>query len=154
MNGLTHMRAIVIGAGNAWRRDDGAGPAVAERLADRCCTLVLPGEGTELIEAWSAAERVIVVDAMRSGAPPGTLKVFDAIAEPLPGGAFCCLSHSFGLAEAVELARVLGRLPPRLEVWGIEAADLSQGPGLTPAVADAVDRAVTAIEQDPSLCSG
>lgn len=133
-------QTLVIGVGNAWRRDDGAGPAVAETLAAipgaRCRVLV--GEGTELIEAWSGEGRVIVIDAMRSGAPAGTLTHFDAAAAALPAAAFCSLSHRFGLAEAIEMARVLGRLPERLEVWGVEAGDLGQGPGLTPAVAAAV----------------
>lgn len=132
-------RFLVIGIGNAWRRDDGAGPAVAERLAERgVSTLVLPGEGAELIEAWTGAERVAVVDAMRGGTAPGSVHRFDATAAPLPGGAFACLSHRFGLAEAIEMARLLGRLPPQLEVWGIEAADFGQGPGLSPKVAAAV----------------
>jgi len=135
---------LLIGVGNAWRRDDGAGPAVAERLADHpgLRTLVLPGEGSELIEAWSGQAHVIVVDAMRSGAPAGTIRHFDAVTQPLPAGEFPSLSHRFGLAEAVEMARILGRLPARLDIWGIEAGDAGQGPGLSPKVDAAVAEVV------------
>ncbi|PKU23910.1 hydrogenase maturation protease [Telmatospirillum siberiense] len=131
---------LVIGVGNAWRHDDGAGPAVAERLAERVATLILPGEGTELLEAWREADRVIVVDAMQSGAPVGTVRRFDALEAPLPARSFPHLSHSFGLPEAVEMARLLGGLPRELTVFGIEAGDLSFGRGLGPDVADAVGR--------------
>lgn len=140
MTGEPSSSLLVIGVGNAWRRDDGAGPAVAERLAARLTTRTLPGEGAELLEAWREADRVVVVDAMRSGAPVGTVRRFDALAGPLPAQAFPHLSHHFGLPEAVEMARLLGRLPRELTVFGIEAGDLSFGRGLGPAVADAVSR--------------
>ena len=142
---VVHASFLVIGIGNAWRRDDGAGPAVAERLVGLPC-LILPGEGAGLMEAWQKAAHVVVVDAMRSGAPAGTIRHFDATVEPLPTGAFACLSHQFGLAEAVEVARVLGRLPPRLDIWGIEAVDFGQGLGLSPAVEAAVAEVAAQIE--------
>ena len=137
----------VIGIGNGWRRDDGVGPAVAALLAGRpkLRTAVLPGEGTELIAAWTGCERVVVVDAMRSGAAAGTIRHFDAVAAPLPVGAFPRLSHAFGLAEAIEMARILGRLPRRLEIYGIEAADLGDGAGLSAEVERAAHQVAAAI---------
>ncbi|WP_405054302.1 hydrogenase maturation protease [Telmatospirillum sp.] len=131
---------LVIGVGNSWRRDDGVGAEVVERLRGKLPTLELPGEGTELIEAWRDTGWVIVIDAMRSGGPVGTILHIDAAAGPLPKGRFSCLSHQFGLAEAVEMARLLGRLPPKIEIYGIEAADLGQGKGLSPAVEAAAIR--------------
>lgn len=131
---------LVIGIGNPWRRDEGAGPAVAARLDGRARTLTLLGSGSDLIEAWHSVDRVVVIDVMQSGASPGTLRRFDAQAGPLPAGAFRCPGYRFGLAEAIEMARILGCLPSRLEVWGIEAGDLGQGPGLTDAVEEAVTR--------------
>jgi len=138
---------LLIGIGNAWRRDDGAGPAVAERLAGHpgLRTLILPGEGSEVIEAWRGLDHVIVVDAMRSGAAVGTIRRFDAASVSLPAGEFPSLSHRFGLAEAVEMARILGRLPARLDIWGIEAGDVGQGPGLSPEVEAAVVAVVHSI---------
>ena len=46
----------------------------------------------------------MLIDATRSGARPGTLTCFDAIASPLPRPLFHNSTHEFGLAEAVELA--------------------------------------------------
>ncbi len=141
-------QALVIGVGNAWRHDDGAGPAVAERLRGRRQVLVLPGEGTELIEAWRQADRVIVIDAMRSGAPAGTIRRFDAAAAPLPARSFSGLSHRFGLAEAIEMARLLDRLPNEIAVFGIEATDFSPGAGLSPDVEAAVSQLVAEIGEN------
>ena len=115
---------------------------VAEKLAGHpgLEIVTLPGEGTELLDAWSGRDKVLVVDAMRSGGTAGEIRRFDALRETLPNDAFPSLSHRFGLAEAVEMAKLLDRLPASLTVFGIEAVDFGQGPGLTPAVAAGVDR--------------
>lgn len=137
-------RTVVLGAGNPFRRDDGAGPAVARRLAGRLpagvTVAAIPGDAADLLAALEGAARAVIVDATASGAPAGTVRVFDAAAAPLPA-TFCRSgsSHGLGVAEAVELARVLGRLPPRLTVYGIEGADFTDGEGLSPAVDAAVE---------------
>ena len=38
----------------------------------------------QIMEAWGGATRVFVVDAVLSGAAAGTVRRFDAVAEPLP----------------------------------------------------------------------
>ena len=53
---------------------------------------------------------------------------------PLPRGLFRCSSHLFGPAEAVETARVLGRLPTELVLYGIEGAEFGYGEALSPEV--------------------
>ena len=57
-------------------------------------------------------------------------------------------SHGLGLDEAVALALALDRMPGRLVVHAIEAADLTQGPGLTPTVAAAVPTVAAAVLGD------
>ena len=51
-------------------------------------------------------------------------------------------THLIGLADALELARALGRLPPRVVVYGIEGHRFGVGDPVSPAVAAAVDRVV------------
>lgn len=131
--------ALVIGIGNRLRGDDGAGPLVADRLrAAGLAAVEHSGEGAGLIEAWQGAALVVIVDAMRSGAEPGTIRRFDAAAATLPTGLFHYSSHQFGLAEAIETARLLDRLPPRLIVYGIEGVRFGFGDPLSGAVARAV----------------
>jgi hydrogenase maturation protease len=134
-------RALVIGIGNPFRRDDGIGPAVVERLAFPC-TLVHHGEGTDLMERWQGCDRLVLVDATCSGAPAGTIGVWDASAVDLPAGLLPKGSHVFGVAEGIALARRLGRLPASVTVVGIEGADFTAGQGLSPAVAAALAEAV------------
>ena len=130
---------IVIGVGNAWRGDDGAGLAVARRVAAEGGTAhAHEGDCAALVELWSGADHAVVVDAARSGAPAGTVRHFDAAAAPLPAAAVRSGTHAFGVADAVELARALGRLPARLDVYAIEGGSFAAGDRLTPAVARAV----------------
>ena len=72
------------------------------------------GEPVGLIEEWTGADAVIVVDAVSSGAPPGTIHRLDPLAEPIPAALSQGSTHAFGLAETIELARALDRLPRRL----------------------------------------
>ena len=54
-------------------------------------------------------------------------------------------THAFGVADAVELARALGRLPGRLDVYAIEGASFTAGDSLSPEVERAVDDLATAL---------
>jgi hydrogenase maturation protease len=134
----------VIGVGNPWRRDDGAGPAVAQAL-DGAWT----DDPATLLDLWAGAEHAVVVDAAASGAQPGTIHRYDAFVLGHPATS----THALGVADAVELARALGRLPPRVDVYAVEGEDFGYGSGLTPAVADAVAeltrRLRTAVTPDP-----
>lgn len=130
------MGRIVIGVGNRDRGDDAAGVAVAEDLAG-VTTHVVDAGALDLFELWSAHDTVVVVDAMRSGAEPGSIRLFDVTDTPLPEETFAS-THSFGPAVGIELARALGRMPSRIEVIGIEAGDFTTGGELSPPVAIAV----------------
>ncbi len=86
----------MLGLGNDLRRDDAAGLVVARRLRaeaepDGIAVGEGLGEASALLDAWSGRRAVILVDAMRSGAAPGTLRRLDASRSPLtglPSGAF------------------------------------------------------------------
>ena len=136
-------QCLCIGVGNRYRRDDGAGPAVVETLdgvaGGALRAVTASGEGAGLIELMRGEDEVLLFDAVSSAEPPGTIHRFDAAHEPIPRGLFAYSSHAFSVAEAIELARVLGELPPRLVLYGIVGADFSAGEGLTTPVASAVE---------------
>jgi hydrogenase maturation protease len=90
------------------------------------------------MEAWEGAESVLLVDTVSSGAPAGTLHRFDAGESPVPAYTFRSSTHAIGIADTIELARALGRLPRRVRVYGIEAGGFETGSPLTPAVESAV----------------
>jgi hydrogenase maturation protease len=97
----------------------------------------------------------VVVDAVRAQRPgqgpprPGTIHRF-VVDGPGTRTGRAASSHDFGFDDAIRLAVALDRMPARLIVHAIEAADLTQGPGLTPAVAAAVDAVAIAVLADLS----
>ena len=144
-------KTVLIGIGNPFRRDDGVG-----RVIVRCLSGQLPagvnlqeesGDGTELLEAWKGADCAILVDAVQSGAPAGTIHSFDAHAQKLPTWFSRSSTHAFGVAEAIELARITDDLPSRLLVYGIEGLDFSPGLELSPELAKMVPVAVGLVLQ-------
>ncbi|MEW6447743.1 MAG: hydrogenase maturation protease [Bacillota bacterium] len=143
---------LVIGMGNAYRSDDGVGLAAARLIEERALpgvkVLKETGEGGVLIDLWQDAAAVIIVDTVQLDAEPGSIHRFEADSRRVPADYFHYSTHLFGVAEAIELARVLGKLPRRLIVYGINAKNLDTGTGLSPEVAKAVPKVVERAVQD------
>ncbi|MCX6833026.1 MAG: hydrogenase maturation protease, partial [candidate division Zixibacteria bacterium] len=101
-----------------------------------------------LLEHFLEADLVIIIDAAQSESSPGTVHFFDAGTSAIPSDFFNYSTHAFSVAEAVELARALNKLPTRLLVYGIEGTEFSVGIGLTEAVQLSVDTVVKRITND------
>jgi hydrogenase maturation protease len=144
-------RFLVIGLGNDHRGDDGAGLEIVRRLRQMQLSGVTlreaPGDGAALLEMWQGADLVILVDAVRAELhAPGTVCRFEAHRQPLPEKFFARLStHAFGVAEAVEMGRALGRLPPKLIVYGVAGKNFSPGANLSPEVRQGVEEVVSLV---------
>jgi hydrogenase maturation protease len=140
---------LVIGAGNGYRSDDAVGllavQRLREKLPEQVAVLERSGEGAILMETWKDAEFVLVVDAVQSGAAPGTIYRFEANQQPIPNKFFHYSTHAFSVAEAIELARALNELPPRLVVYGIEGKCFEAGERLSPEVEKAIPEVVERI---------
>ncbi len=143
---------LVVGVGNEERCDDAVGLVIVRSLQAKNLpdvTIVeARGDGTKLEEVWKGADNVIVVDAICSGAPPGTIHRIEAHVQEVPTGLWRCSSHSFGVGEAIELARSLNRLPARMTVLGIEGKNFDMGIGLSREVVSAARQVVATITQE------
>lgn len=141
---------IVIGLGNEFRHDDAAGLVAARRLRERgMAAEEHEGDLATLIDRWKGADGVILMDAVSSGAAPGTLHRLDVSTSPLPRELFKSSTHALGLADAVELSRTLGTLPARVLVFGVEARDFTAGLGLSAEV----ERALSALVEEVASCT-
>ena len=142
---------VIIGMGNPQLSDDGVGlavaVAVAERLKQRITLTVteLNTGGIRLMEAMAGFKRAVVVDAMLSGAPPGTVQRFDPKDFVTTRNTFS--SHDTDFATAYDLGRMAGvSLPEQVSFWGVEAREFDLfGERFTAEVAAAVPVAVERI---------
>jgi len=145
---------LIIGCGNRQRGDDGTGILVAERLrASGIEAITRLGQAADLIEAWKGADDVIVVDAVVTGAPVGTLRVWEG-RPPLAPLSATASTHGFGVAEAIELARALNCLPVRLRVYGVEGRRFEPGAEISPEVRGAIEEVVRKIMADCNRADG
>jgi hydrogenase maturation protease len=133
----------VIGVGNDFRRDDAAGLEVARRVRAAAPAGVQvvehDGEPAGLLEAWDGADVAYVVDAVRGTDGPGAVHRVEVGSDPLLHREPRDSTHALSLGEAVALGRVLGRLPGRLVLVGVEGGDFAAGQGLGREVAAAVE---------------
>lgn len=121
MTGIT-----VYGLGNTDRGDDGAGVLVLRELGGRVPEAVQLHEiGTDplrLLDLWPGVKRAILVDAVTSGAAPGTVHRIEDL--QFTSERFTTSTHGMSIREVIQLARILDRMPAELIVVGIEAASV------------------------------
>lgn len=152
---IVRARVLVAGFGNVLLGDDGFGIAAVRALAGA------PGlpAGVECFEAgiggmhlvqqlMNGYEALMVLDAVERGSVPGTLHLLEPLVpDPdaaSPGERETMLGdmHMATPARALVLARALHVLPPRVYLLGCQPATVEPSLDLSPAVADAVPRAV------------
>ena len=100
--------------------------------------------GLRLVTLMQGAAQVVLVDAVKSGAAPGSLHRLEGEAI-LKAVARYTSTHGFGLAEALQLAQRLGELPEKIVLWGVEAGSLAAGDDLSPAVREALPRLIDGV---------
>ena len=144
----------IVGVGNVLMGDDGVGVVAVEALSRRA----LP-DGARVHEAGLAFSDVvgrldprdplIVLDAVRGGGPPGSvyrLACDEAAVAPGTSGMGVSL-HELSVAPALRLEALGGRAFEDVTVFGVEPdpESIAWGEGLSPRVAEGVDRLVEAV---------
>ncbi len=147
-----HTLIRVIGVGNIYRGDDAVGILAARQLAEMRLpgveVIERSGEGTALMDALVGWENIYLIDAMQTGAPPGEILRFEAQDEALPTQFSATSTHAFGVAEAIEMTRLLGELPSKLVVYGVEGQNYAAGNSITPEVEAALQVLISKISQE------
>src|SRR5436309_14910374 len=143
---------LLIGIGNEYRGDDGVGLVAARELQAKKLPHILvtecSGDGAELMEMWKSAATVILVDAVSSGAKPGTIYRLDALTQSIAASFSFPSTHAFGVAEAIGLAHALDQLPPCLMIYAIEGKNFAAGSGLSLEVEQAVREVVEQVASE------
>lgn len=145
---MSPVRAVVIGVGNEYRRDDGIGVALVRELErrprDGVRLMIADGEPAGLLDAWAGIDLAIVVDAVLcEPATPG--RIWRSTMDGIGPSAGRASSHALGIPDAVRLGEALGRLPRELVVFAVEAAELDLGTGLSGPVESALPELMRAV---------
>ena len=145
---------LVAGVGNAWMKDDAFGGMVAKRLTEGA----LPSGvsvfdfgtgGLDLAyEVMRGYDALILVDISRQDGDPGTLYVMEPDPEeiqPIEDGQVVN-PHGMDPQTVLRFVKTVGGWPGKVTVVACEPAAVEEmGLGLSPEVADAVERAVSLV---------
>jgi hydrogenase maturation protease len=150
------MHLVVVGIGQSFRGDDGAGLAAVETWRKSYSSAQDPRmrieltelPGLALLDLLADAQAAIIVDAIKSGRTPGTILLLnqDDLAAFGKGSRS---AHGWGVAETLTLGKQLEpeKLPVRLSMIAIEAGGLELGHGLSQEVQNALPHAAHLIEE-------
>lgn len=137
-------RVLILGAGNLLLSDDGVGVHAIRRLGE---LVDLPKEvqvldggtlGLDLLYYLEGVSRLLIVDAIKSGQPPGTLSRLSG--DEVPAYFSTKISpHEIGLPDLLLAARLRDLYPPEVVVLGLEPASLAVGLELSAEVAPQLD---------------
>lgn len=139
---------LVLGLGNTLLSDDGVGPALLDHLSgsaenwDGQVEFVDGGtQGLALLGCLSGRRALIIVDAVKTGAPPGTVHrmTLAELRNVNPGHASS--AHEGNAGELLAAAQLLDELPARLFVVGVEPKKIATGLGLSAPVQRALSEA-------------
>jgi len=118
-----------VGIGNEFRADDGVGLLVLKSLkgvlSSQVKVVELTGDQSNLVELMQRTDNMIIIDAVSSPAPAGTVFQINASEEAFPNNFFTVSTHSIDLAQSIELARTMNQLPDLVLIYGIVGKDFS-----------------------------
>ncbi len=140
---------LLAGVGNESRRDDALGLAVVRQISRDPPPGVLiaefQGDLTDILDLWQGRRLAVVVDAMRTSLPPGTIVRSEVFGPGFEGSPTPSSTHGLSLGHAVGLGRALGKLPEEIVLFTIEAREVRMGIGLSQEVGSAIPRVVAQV---------
>jgi hydrogenase maturation protease len=137
-----YFEAGVLGIGNLLLRDEGFGVHLIRYLEARyvfpdMVSLMDGGtSGIFLAPFFEGVKRVLIVDVIRSDEPPGAILQFTQDQLKARSVQLRMSPHQVGVLEILEICKLRGKAPERVDFLGIAPSDLSTGLGLSPVLED------------------
>lgn len=146
---------IIIGIGNSYRSDDGAGWAVIDQLQGKLHPSIIlskqRGDIVELLDAFANYQTVLIIDACLSANPSENWLRLDISEKPLEIESRQTSTHGLNISQAVALANNLNQLPPKLIIYAIPGENYQIGEELSPRVAKSIKEVTEAILKEKEL---
>jgi hydrogenase maturation protease len=132
--------------------DEGVGVHVANKLMEMDLPAgveVIEGgtDGFRLMNVVTEADRLIVVDAVKGGSPPGSIYRFDIRDAPSSPDVFKTSVHQIGILEVIHLSELIGQTP-ETTVIGVEPKSLEMGMALSPEVQAKIPKIIELILEE------
>jgi hydrogenase maturation protease len=127
---------LIAGLGNNLLMDDGVGIHALRALQEQeetlegACMVEIGTAVLDAIHLFETAKRVIALDAVQAGSPPGTVYELSLDAVQSKGARYSM--HEMGLREVFRLMPEARR--PELVILGVEPHTIDYGTDLSPAI--------------------
>ncbi|MGE5027435.1 MAG: HyaD/HybD family hydrogenase maturation endopeptidase [Betaproteobacteria bacterium] len=146
---MPHPKTVVMGVGNLLWADEGFGPRAAARMmasgqvSDDVEVIDGGTQGIYLLPIIQSARRLLVFDAVDFGREPGQIVVLRDGEIPVFFGQRPLSLHQTAFTDVLAAAELTGMMPEAVTVVGVQLENIDEwGGDLTPAVAEAMDRAI------------
>jgi hydrogenase maturation protease len=151
-------RILILGVGNLLLSDEGVGVHVARKLMEMDFppqVRVVEGgtDGFGLMHVLLDADRLILVDAVKGGGPPGSIYRFEVEDCPPFPDVFKTSVHQISILEVINLSGLIGSTP-RTTVIGVEPKHLEMGMELSPEIEAKVPKVIHLIREELALSLG
>jgi hydrogenase maturation protease len=147
------VKVLVLGIGNPVRTDDGVGIRIAEALKQETVGSTVDIKngisGLDILGAITDYDRIIVVDAIRTGGEPGTIYRLSPEDPGFQKSLHAFSTHDMDFLSTIELGKSIfaGRMPKDIIIIAVEADDITTvSDRCTPRVEKAVPKAVHVIK--------
>jgi hydrogenase maturation protease len=136
-----------LGIGNLIMSDDGVGVRVVQRLTEEYSfppeVEIIDGGtlGLDLLPLLEGLDRLLIVDAMETGGPPGTITRLTGDQIPLAFETRLS-AHQMGLKDLLAVSRLLGNSVPEMVLLGVQPKCIELGMELSLPVAAVLDTLV------------
>jgi hydrogenase maturation protease len=149
---ISPPKTVILGVGNVLLSDEGIGVHVVNELS----TMELPPgvsvveggtDGFRLLNIITETDRLIVIDAVKGGAEPGSIYRFNVgDVKNVPSG-FRTSVHQVGILEVIDLSGLIGKTP-KTTIIGVEPKSLEMSLELTPEIKAKIPRIIELVFEE------
>jgi len=157
-SGKGKRRILILGVGNLLLSDEGVGVHIARTLMEMDFppqVRVVEGgtDGFGLMHILLEADRLILIDAIRGGGPPGSIYRFEIEDCPPFPDTYKTSVHQISILEVINLSGLIGS-PPRTTIIGVEPKCLEMGMDLSPEIEAKIPRVIQLVHEEVARSLG
>ena len=150
------VRITVVGVGNLLLKDEGIGAHTTHALQQidipHNVKIVDGGTSPDLPYYLENVDKLIIIDAVKTGGQPGTIYRFHPYDMDIESEGIISL-HELGLEQSLRMMRLTGNTPKETVIIGIEPKEINWGTELSAELQQKIPEIINAVlnEISPQL---